>query len=151
MPSITVTELFKAAGLQPHGPVRWGEIVREQKPGVYVVAVVGGSENDCGLIGAPYLNGPAAKRWIASQPVIYIGRTRRALTRRIGEFYRHVYGKKSPHRGGQDVKLLKCSRWIYWSPTAHPAIAEHKMIERFRSEVGRFPFANRVRSARARN
>jgi hypothetical protein len=86
-----------------------------------------------------------AARWISSQPVIYIGRTRRPLSRRINEFYRHIHGNRSPHRGGQDVKLLECPRWVYWSPVDAADIAEHKMIETFIEKVGSFPFANRMR------
>jgi hypothetical protein len=147
---ITVTDLFAAAGLMPCGPVPWGTVVPERQPGVYVVAAVAGRNDDCDGIDVPYLKAEVAARWNPSQPVIYIGRTRRSLLRRIREFNKHVHGEQRPHRGGQDAKLLTCPLWVFWSPTDEAAAAEDKMIERFKKEVGRLPFANRVRSARSK-
>jgi hypothetical protein len=37
---ITVTEVFAAAGLTPQGVIPWRGAVPEQRPGVYVVALV---------------------------------------------------------------------------------------------------------------
>jgi hypothetical protein len=149
MPSvITVAELFKAAKLRVCGPVRWGAKVPETKPGVYVIAIVSRPKSHCGSRKVSYLPAPIALRWIPRQPVIYIGRTRRSLSRRVHQFYRQEYGDKSPHRGGQAVRLLKCGLWVYWSPTDNPFAAEDKMIERFREKVGRLPFGNRMRSSR---
>jgi hypothetical protein len=148
--SITVHEVFRAAGLKASGPVRWGEIVPEKQAGVYIVAAVEDPDEGCGAIDVSYLKDQIAERWIPSEPVIYIGRSRRPLSLRIREFNKHIHGAKSPHQGGQDAKLLRCPLWVFWSPTQHAAIAEDKMIERFKSEVGRLPFANRVRSAQAK-
>jgi hypothetical protein len=151
MQPITVRTLFNAAGLEPYGPVAWGKAVEEKRPGVYVIAIVAEADGSCDCIDVSYLPGVVAKRWIPSQPVIYIGRTKRALSRRIKEFYHHVHGHKSPHRGGQDVKLLKCERWVYWCRVECVAVAEQKMIEAFKATAESFPFANRVRAARVNN
>ena len=148
--ALTVTELFKAAKLRVCGPVPWGKKVPENKPGVYVIAVVSRPRSHCGSRKISYLPADIVVRWIPRQPVIYIGRTRRSLSRRVSRFYRHVYGKRSPLRRGQAVKLLKCGLWVYWSPSDNPFVAEDKMIERFREKVGSLPFANRMRSARVR-
>ena len=148
--SLSVTELFKIAKLRVCGPVPWGKKVPENKPGVYVIAVVSRPRSHCGSRKISYLPADIAVRWIARQPVIYIGRTTSSLSRRVGQFYRQEYGKKSPHRGGQAVRLLKCDLWVYWSPSDNPFVAEDKMIERFREKVGSLPFANRMRSARVR-
>ena len=150
---ITVTEIFKAADLQPYGPVPWNDKnnpVKEKRPGIYVIAIAPHPDGGCDLIDVSNLESDVATKWVPLQPVIYIGRTRRALSRRVKEFYRHVHGAKSPHRGGQDVILVKCPRWVYWSPTEEPVDAERKMIEYFEGKIGRLPFANRVRSARIR-
>ena len=145
---VTVRALFNAADLKPCGPVAWGQAIVEKKPGVYVIAVVAEADKSCEHIDVSYLPNVVAKRWISSQPVIYVGRTKRSLSRRINEFYRHVHGRKSPHRGGQDVKLLKCDLWVYWCPAECVAVVEQKMIEAFRVIAGSLPFANRVRAAR---
>jgi len=108
----------------------------------YVVAVVGDPKSNCD-VKANYLKKAERQRWVPSEPVIYIGQTTRPLSRRIREFYRHQYGKRSPHSGGQAVKLLKCQMWVYWSPANDPLDAELLMLCAFRKKVGRLPFANR--------
>lgn len=147
---ITVTEIFGAAGLWTCGPVDWKEPIRESGPGVYVVAICPCADDVCPSVDVSYLQTDTAARWVPFQAIIYIGRTKRPLSGRIGQFYRHVHGDRSPHRGGQDVILLQCPRWVYWSPTEEWANAEKKMIEYFKTKVGQFPFANRIRSARVR-
>jgi hypothetical protein len=121
--TITVHDVFRAARLQACGPVPWGQPVPENLPGVYVVVA------DYGR-------------------VVYIGRSSRALRQRLREFYRHRYGARSPHRGGQDVLLLKCQLLVYWAAAADYAAAEHAMLEYFKAQTDGYPYANRVRSAR---
>jgi hypothetical protein len=84
----------------------------------------------------------------ADGEVVYVGRTRRALRKRLREFYRHRYGDKRPHRGGQAILLLTRPLLVYWAATNDWEAAEDTMIEHFRSAAGRLPFGNRVRSAR---
>jgi hypothetical protein len=139
--------LFNAAGLKPSRPVAWGTPVNETRPGIYVISLVANTHKTCGPMDVSYLPIDAKKRWVSSQPVIYVGRTRRSLLRRISEFYRHVHGNRSPHRGGQDVKLLNCPLWVYWCPIEAAVLAEQKMIEEFYVNVGSFPFANRMRGS----
>jgi hypothetical protein len=123
---MTLDALFTAAGLSPCGPVRWGEACAEQDSGVYVVVV--------------------------DDAIVYIGRTRRPLSRRIREFYRHRYGDKRPHRGGQELFRIPGDRIVYWCPTADPCEAETKMLRAFEDFYGRLPAANRRRGDRgARN
>src|SRR5581483_3515115 len=98
MPDLTVPDLFAAAGLAPCGPIPWTQKCGETRPGVYVVTVEG--------------------------EIVYIGRARNSLSRRIGQFYRHKYGAKRPHRGGQDLLRLVGDRHIYWCAADNPAAAE---------------------------
>ena len=81
------------------------------------------------------------------QVVLYVGRTRRSLRRRISEFYKHKYGDRRPHRGGQEVIPFAAELYVYWAATEEPALAENLMIERFRHLVGRIPYANRIRAS----
>jgi hypothetical protein len=122
---VAMQDVFGAAHLQPCGPAPWGDPIPENGPGVYVVALADREE------------------------IVYIGRTKRSLRKRLKEFYRHKYGARSPHRGGQAVLALKCGLLIYWAATSDCAAAEHAMIEHVKMRVGSLPFANRVRSARA--
>jgi hypothetical protein len=119
----TVRDVFLAAQLQARDPAPWGQPVHENSPGVYVIA----TDDD---------------------RIVYIGRSRRALRKRLREFYRHRYGASSPHRGGQAVLLLNRPLLVYWATTADYAAAENSMLEYFKAQTGGFPYANRVRSAR---
>lgn len=141
----TILQLFGAAGLAPRGPVAWSTLPAETASGVYVISLLVDAEGHGNLPHAEYLSETERQRWLAGQPIVYIGRTRRPLDRRIREFYRHQHGKTAPHRGGQAVKLLTCDLWVFWCPTDEPTRAEHEMIEAFRSHTGRLPFANRRR------
>ena len=146
--SITVRELFDWAGAPVHGPVPWNDPVTEKRAGVYVVAVTQDPDVQSGLADPGPLGAGLVSRWNPSQAILYVGQTTRPLSKRIGEFYRHVWGARSPHRGGQDIKLLSCPLWVYWSPTDQPDEAEFRMIEEFEARAGRLPFANMKRPAR---
>ena len=131
MAIVTINEIFRAARLRPGGRVPWGKPIPENRPGVYVVALA-----------------DRKKIVYMGQKIVYIGRTKRPLRKRLGEFDRHKYGARSPHRGGQAVLRLKGCRLVYWAATSKWAAAEHKMIQHFKKKVGTLPWANRVRSAR---
>ena len=141
---MTVAEVFNEASLLPHGPVRWKTQISESSGGVYVVALVG--EANLGFqLYADYLETLELQRWLPNEPVVYIGCTRckDGLAKRVTDFYRHTYGKKSPHKGGEAVKLLRCDLWVYWSPAIDPFDSERTMINAFKERVGKLPFANR--------
>jgi hypothetical protein len=146
MPSeLNVTQIFLAAELNPTGPVPWGTRIEETRAGVYALALVPDPRAGCGSIDISNLPPDLRGKWLDDQPVIYIGRTRRSLRHRIGQFYRHKYGNKSPHRGGQAALLLEAPLWVFWAATDQPAQAERAMIERFRDTTNALPFANRCR------
>jgi hypothetical protein len=154
---VTVSELCKKAGLTPQGPVPWRTpIPREDggsEPGIYIVARVSTvraqSPKASLRFTKPLLTGLTIdlnyekQRWLPSDPVLYIGRTKRALTKRITEFYNHKCGRKSPHAGGQVLKLLKCDLWVYWCPVRDPVASEKDLIAAFKQRTGEEPFANK--------
>ena len=119
---LTVEDLFGSAGLLPCGPVRWGEACPEHRKGVYAMVI--------------------------KREVVYVGCTKGPLARRIREFYRQKYGKKSPHRGGQEILKMPGTRLVYWSATENPRAAETKMLDAFEGHKGRLPRANRKRGDR---
>jgi hypothetical protein len=142
--SLTVSTLFKRIALSPLGPVRWGKPIPDESPGVYVIALSADAKASTCDIDADYLETSERFRWIPNQPIIYIGQaTRQTLATRLRQFYRHKYGAKSPHRGGQALKLLKCDLWVYWSPCENPLGCESLMLELFKKHTGQLPFANR--------
>lgn len=120
--NLTVEDLFGSASLSPCGPVSWDKTCPEYRKGVYVVVI--------------------------DSEVVYIGRTKRSLARRIREFYRHKYGDKRPHRGGQEVLNMPGPRFVYWCAAENPTETESKMLDAFKNIYGRLPRANRRRGDR---
>jgi len=149
---VTVAELFLKTKLILKEPVPWGTPVSECGEGVYVVARVGNANGGCEACELPFKDPLPSnlvinpeydrQRWPPNEPVLYIGGTKRSLCVRIAEFYCHKVGDKSPHAGGQVVKLLECGLWVYWSPTTHPGGCENKMLSAFEKKAGQPPFAN---------
>jgi hypothetical protein len=134
--SLSAPELYTLAGIVPAGSVCWGDDVPSSQSGVYVITI----EDTL-----PGYKLPDHERsfWLPDQTIIYIGRAKQ-LTRRLRQFRRHVYGKKSPHRGGQAILLLDCEKTITWAEVEDYGTAEAALINAFRSVVGRMPFGNRM-------
>lgn len=142
---VTVAEVFAAANLTPCGPSLWGSAIDETQPGVYIVSVASDPNTCFGLFDPPELPQDLMQKWVDEEPVVYIGRTRRPLRQRVRELYRHRYGRKSPHSGGQAALLLKPDLRVFWAATLDPVAAQRDMIEAFRRRTGALPFANRCR------
>jgi hypothetical protein len=136
---LSVEELYTLAGVIPTGVTQWGNDVPSKQPGVYVISV----EDD-----VTGLNLPEDERafWVPDQKIIYIGRAKQ-LRRRLHQFRRHVYGRTSPHRGGQAILLLDCAKRITWAEVPEYGNGEAALLNAFVSAVGRKPFGNRVRSS----
>lgn len=120
---LTVEDLFGSAGFSPCGPVTWGEPCPERQKGVYVVVI--------------------------DSEIVYVGRTRGPLAQRIREFYRHKYGDRRPHRGGQEVLQMPGIRLVYWCAAENPTAAEAKVLDASKEREDRLPRANRRRGNRA--
>lgn len=88
-----------------------------------------------------WCRGPRPNAW---------ARPKGGLNKRLLQFRRHVYGKRSPHRGGQAILLLDCQKIVRWAEVADDAGAEHRLLEIFKQLAGRYPFGNRMRSAKSR-
>ncbi len=91
-------------------------------PGVYVVAINSDPEWQSGLPVPEELPPKFRGRWLADQPILYIGKAggpgfKSVLGKRLGQFYRHCHGRRSPHSGGQYVKLLTLPLWVFWAAT----------------------------------
>ncbi|MGO8788020.1 MAG: hypothetical protein ACLQVL_11660 [Terriglobia bacterium] len=156
--NLTVNDVFRNASLTlKDDPVLWGTRISDlpKSKGVYVVARVGDPNLDCEACDLPFINPLPPdlvldleyerQRWLPNEPVLYIGGTTRTIRKRIGDFYNHKVGNKGPHAGGQVVRLLKCDRWVYWSPTTDatdPMESEKVMISAFKKQVDHLPFAN---------
>jgi hypothetical protein len=108
-PTVIPRELFEGVGVVPCGPVPWNNPVLETRSGIYVVARVPSADELGERVEAEDIlkigHTSKHKFWLSDQPVVYVGKAT-CLRQRLGQFYRHRYGNRSPHRGGQDVLLL---------------------------------------------
>jgi hypothetical protein len=136
---LTAEELYALAEIAPVGTTPWEDKVPSKQSGVYVISTVGE---------VIHVNLPGEEQpfWLPDQTIVYIGRAKH-LSRRLRQFQRHVYGQKSPHRGGQAILLLNCSMTITWAEVSDYAAAEAALIEAFQAHCGKRPFGNRVRAA----
>jgi hypothetical protein len=145
--SVTVSELFRAARLKRLTVVSWDEIpsIKEKSCGVYVIAL---TKNPTASFGESNIRLEKAEqeRWLHFQPVIYIGKTDSTISERLKAFFRHKYGKTSPHRGGQSRHLVRhIPQWVFFAHTKNPARVERVLIDYFLKRTGKLPFANRRR------
>lgn len=141
MRRLSAEDLFARAALTPFGPIAWGTALPTIDSGVYVICT--GDHN----IDISGFTEDLRTRWVPGQSIVYIGRAK-VLRNRLQQFYRHKFGAKSPHRGGQSILQLNVHLQVYWSVADDYAAAEHRLIEGFRSECGVIPFGNRIKSAR---
>jgi hypothetical protein len=163
----TVASLFKAAGLIPLGPVRWGERVPSHRPGVYVVQApseswsapfsmpaieawierVPGIRVDGAVTDAKALRNRLDQFWITSEPVLYIGRAGTDVDARVRAYHKTPLGDPRPHAGGHWLKTLSIldRLLVWWAETDDPVDAEARLMWAFadRHGVGFLPFANR--------
>lgn len=175
MPS-TVESLFAAASLQPAGPVRWGTVLPEQRPGVYAIALTKRGNAVAGTLPAypadtrtltellmvrpdlklDKVKGPTVAQvqlrlagfWLADETVVYIGRSSRPLATRVAEYYGHRLGASSPHKGGWPLKTLAVldKLWVHWAATDDFVEAEKTMQRAFAAAVSRRSAAALYRS-----
>ncbi len=130
---ITVSELFKTAGLQIDGKIAWGELPKEERSGIYVVALSGEPNSLITLDAIPvslttiaeWINRASLMRidnqaptvetisnrlgefWLSDETILYIAQTNRSLRVRIRELYYQVLGGRSRHCGGHWLKALE--------------------------------------------
>lgn len=136
---LPAAELFRRASIEMCGPVPWETPIPETASGVYVIGLVDPATNV-----HERLPPEVQSRWNGDEEIIYIGRAKK-LRRRLAQFYRHVLGRPSPHRGGESIKMLTVPVQVYWGTTPDWVAAERAMIQEFSTKVGALPFGNRNR------
>lgn len=120
------SELLRSLGLLVDGPIRWGEPAPSRAPGVFLVELPGGAAQ-------PSLDPLALRRWLErvpelrldgeqpsvqqlaqrleqfwlpAEPVLYVGRSAKAIGGRLAALYQTVLGDARPHAGGHWLKTL---------------------------------------------
>ena len=82
--------------------------------------------------------------WFANQNILYIGKApnrshkiKTGISTRLDEYFKTTIGNKSPHRGGQWLKVLKNidSLTVYYGLCESPGKVEENMLEFFMKNV----------------
>jgi len=146
------SELMRSLGLLVDGPVRWGYPVPSRAPGVFVVDLPGGLERapieqaavarwltrvpELRLDGQPTTSQALGRRlaefWLPWEPILYVGRSARAVGARVAAMYATPLGDAKPHPGGHWLKTLAVlpSLRIWWAETdAHEEYEDALLAE----------------------
>jgi transcription elongation factor GreA len=168
------SELLRDLGLMVDGPQLWGRQIPSRKPGVFVIelprelrdAPVDIVAVRRWLEGVPSmtLDGETptpeeiAKRlhefWLPDEPILYVGRSAKAITSRLAAMYATPLGDARPHSGGHWLRTLSVlsELRVWWSETdAHEEYEDALLAEvaKRNAALGRdaatgalLPFAN---------
>jgi transcription elongation factor GreA len=138
--------LLRAVGLLPDGPVVWGRPVPPTGAGVFVIELAeprATAPLELARIGkwverVPELRldgerptskavaARLAKFWLPTQPVLYIGASETAVSRRVAAIGATALGDRRPHSGGHWLHALAmpAGTRIWWAAT--PAVEEYE-------------------------
>lgn len=165
------SELLRSLGLLVDGPVRWGNPVSSRRPGIFVVELPGGAdrapvdivsvrrwvERVPGMLvdSQPATPHDVARRlesfWLPSEPILYVGRSARAVGPRVAAMYETPLGDSKPYSGGHWLKSLSVLRdlRVWWADTAaHEEYEDGLLTTIAERNGGLLPFANLMSTAR---
>lgn len=148
--------LFRAVGLTPDGPARWGAPIRTAGPGVFVVEWPVPAERapvDISAVGTwlarvetlrvdgdrptgKALAARLAAWWLPGETVVYVG-SAKALGRRIEALAATPLGDARPNPTGQWLKALRGYEGtrIWWAATDAAEEYEDALLEAFAAGV----------------
>ncbi len=148
--------LFRAIGLTPDGPARWGAPIRASGPGVFVVewpAMLDRAPVDISAVGTwlarvPTLlvdgERPTGKAlaarlgawWLPGETVVFVG-SARSLAKRLDAQVRTPLGDARPNPAGQWLKALRGfdATRIWWAATDAAEEYEDALLEAFAAAV----------------
>ena len=153
--NLDATTLLAAIGREPDDVQRWGTKTELRCAGVYIVSVplsdrtpedqiavekvqqLLDARRELRLHGqrpsAVDLRQYLATMWVPSSTVVYIGRTRRHLRDRVGEYFRTKIGAPGPHAGGWPIKMIdrldECT--VTYAATPDHSADERTLIDAF--------------------
>lgn len=148
--------LFRAVGLTPDGPARWGTPIRAAGPGVFVVEWPAPAERapiDISAVGTwlarvetlrvdgerptgKALAARLAAWWLPGETVVYVG-SAKALGRRIEGMAATPLGDARPNPAGQWLKALRGFERgrLWWAATDAVEEYEDALLEAFAAAV----------------
>lgn len=158
MPS-SIVSVMAAAGLNPDGVVRWGELINSDEPGIYVVS----RRRDIDVVGCDPQPAPIdmdavsrllevrpeltvdgvrptpselarrlAEFWLPDEHILYIGLAT-DLHDRVNQYYGTPLGARRPHAGGWFLKAIVGlnDTFVHWARTYDRVAAEGAAIGAF--------------------
>lgn len=161
------SELMRELGLLVDGPSRWGSGIPSRGPGVFVVELPGGAESApvdvvavrrwIERVPAMLLDGerPAAQEltrwlgemWLPGEPILFVGRSARAIGQRLAAIYATPLGDSQPTAAGHWLKTLAVQQElrVWWAETDAAEEYEDAILSAVASRNdGHAPFANRA-------
>jgi transcription elongation factor GreA len=168
------SELLRALGLLVDGPAQWTRPVPSRRPGVFVVELPNGLPDapidivavrrwlervpEMKLDGETATPADVAKRlhefWLPNEPVLYVGRSARAVGARVSSMYATPLGDAKPYSAGHWLRTLSVlpDLRVWWADTdAHEEYEDALLSEiaarnasegRDASKGALLPFAN---------
>lgn len=146
-------ELLRALGLDVDGPVRWSGKVTSSAAGIFVVEIAEPRAHAPTDIVAvrqwiarvPSLTVDAERPsettlasrldtfWATNHPLLYVGRSSKSLSARVGALYATELGHSRPHPGGHWLKTLRdpSNLRLWWAETDAPEEYEDALIAAF--------------------
>lgn len=157
----SVSKLFESVDLKLAGRVSWGQQVRDDQPGVYIVSLsllpkdektsffevppidrnivsewistVPSLKLDGGRPTPDALVNRLSKFWLSDESILYIGKAGTSLRTRVGQYYRTPLGRPKPHAGGHWLKTVSVLNKlsVFWALTDNPEDIEADLLGRF--------------------
>lgn len=159
-------DLLRELGLLVDGPARWGERIRAESPGIYLVEWPSPEERapiDHGVLRAwlervPELRLDGARPtahdlaerlgsyWLAAETLLYIGQSKRSLRARVAAQVATPLGDRRPYAGGHWLKTLRGvdQARVWWAATDAPEEYADALLDAFAERHGdpaALPFA----------
>ena len=148
--------LFRAVGLTPDGPARWGTPLRAPAPGVFVVEWPGPLDRapvDISAVGTWLARVPTllvdgkrptgkslaarlAAWWLPGETIVYVG-SAKSLAKRVDGLFRTPLGDARPNPAGQWLKALRGHETtrVWWAATDAAEEYEDALLEAFGAGV----------------
>lgn len=164
------SDLMRSLGLLVDGPAQWTRRIASRAPGIFVVELPGGAPQapldtlalrrwiervpelrlDGARPGVPELRDRLAEFWLPDEPILYVGRSARALGQRLAAIYATPLGDAKPAAAGHWLKTLSVQSdlRVWWAETDANEEFEDAILAEVaaRNAAGRtppvLPFAN---------
>jgi transcription elongation factor GreA len=159
-------DLLRELGLLVDGPARWGERIRSESPGIYLVEWTRSEERapiDHGALRSWLERVPGlrldgtrptahdlAERlgsyWLAGETLLYVGQSKRSLRARLAAQVATPLGDRRPYAGGHWLKTLRGvdQARVWWAATDAPEEYADALFDAFaerHGDPGALPFA----------